>query len=106
MNVSTLAPVDGLSTGGINGLGEAHSVNLDSLNLEGLESDAFGIVTSAYDKHNFLKQVIGGENVEELSSDRLREIQTNLEEFTIQSQLIGKTVSTITKDIDTLVKIQ
>ncbi len=80
--------------------------SLDNLDFTALENSALNFLSSAYDKHNFLRNVLKDENKDDMSPEMLREIQNNLEKFTVQTQLIGKTVSIALKDIDTLTRLQ
>ncbi len=81
-------------------------INLDKLDPATLANNALGMVTSAYEEHNFLIEVLNNENKDDMSPEMLREIQNDLEKFTVQVQLISKTASIVLKDIDTLIKIQ
>lgn len=54
--------------------------------------------------HSFLQQMLNYTG--ELDVAKLQETQEQLEKFSVGSQLIAKTVSTVVKDIDTLTRIQ
>lgn len=81
-------------------------VNIETLDPATLMSNAFGFVDNAYSEHNFLIGVLQDENKDDLSPEMLRNIQNELEKFTVKTQLIGKTVSVLLKGVDTLVKMQ
>ncbi|MDQ5920563.1 MAG: hypothetical protein QG673_619 [Pseudomonadota bacterium] len=81
-------------------------VNLETLDPATLMSNAFGFIDNAYSEHNFLVGVLQDENKDDLSPEMLRNIQNELEKFTVKTQLIGKTVSVLLKGVDTLVKMQ
>ncbi|MBP9743642.1 MAG: hypothetical protein KBD37_09820 [Burkholderiales bacterium] len=106
---SAIAQANELTANGVSdNLASAENmvVDLNSLDPATLANNAFGFVDSAYTEHNFLVGVLQDENQDDMSPEMLRTIQNELEKFTVKTQLIGKTVSVLLKDIDTLVKIQ
>lgn len=87
---------------------EVGTNKLDKLIEPGSETKISDMVNHALTtidaSHAFLQKMLN--YTEELDVAKLQQTQEELEKFSVGSQLIAKTVSTIVKDVDTLTRIQ
>lgn len=75
--------------------------NLDATHYADQFAGAIHDITSSY---NFLNAVVTSPEV--MSTEDLSDIQNQLEKFTVSTQLVSKAVSTVVKDVDSLVRMQ
>lgn len=79
--------------------------SLDVTNGGGIINEIEGLANQSNASFNFLNSVMTAQRTD-WSGTQLLDIQHRVEDFNIATQVVGKTVSTLIKDVDSLVRMQ
>lgn len=94
---NVLGVSDGLS-------GPSSLLNRSDFDMSALVNQISSTVVDANDSFNFLNKVAS--HLDHYSAMDVSAIQRKVETFSVTTQLVSKTVSTVVKDVDSLVRMQ